>query len=545
VKGDTIDLAVTMDKVEMVRKVKVSDLSSADRAKLLPPLAPEGPVESLAAAVMKLMKGAEDHAGAKRVLANAGESALATHYRGKLDAEAGSERELAAAKAWKDLAASADAATLSKTRKKEVSDALEAFQKAYGETKFAADHQEAIAAVQAKVKDESASSNRVTAQRLVLWNLRGSGSLYYTSSVRGTTRADVALYLGDRLIWQARSLPVKWKSGSNASTELPLPRLEFDRLRVFVTNYTGFSGGFSEIQVFKGTENIARGRAVSASDFQAEGAPSKAFDGKTKTATSYSNLDGWVMPNREKHGWIEIDFSKPAQKAAPAPEKGAEEKGAAPSHVPSGAWRTPLEGEMRREGAGSVSLTGPGTGDLGGAIAVPGADPGSAFDIRGRIRREGPYGGFVLGYDEETQKYIGFYSRKDDGVDVYKYEGGKRTMWKHVEDVSIREGWQSFQIKQRGREITISVGEKSHTLHLPEDWPAGGRRVGQLTHNKYTVEVRDVKHESAEKERDEKREPAEKKRDVKRESVERRREGERRSPRHKLRRKERKEREEK
>ena len=152
VKKGVIDLIITLDRVEMVRKLKVSDLSEQDRAKILPRLNPQGTEELLAAGILKLTAGVKDGPAAKAFLSAAGDSMLALRYRDKARKAIGDKNEMAATKAWQDIAGMVRGDEIPESRKAAVRSAIEGFQAKYGQTEFATDHLKEMAALLAKTK---------------------------------------------------------------------------------------------------------------------------------------------------------------------------------------------------------------------------------------------------------------------------------------------------------------------------------------------------------------------------------------------------------
>jgi hypothetical protein len=302
---------VKLDKVEMVRKIKISALSEEDQAKLRPPFKPQGPVESLAAALTKLIKGTEDHKAAEQLLAGAGESKLALHYRGMVVTRQEDTGQRVAETAWGEIAKRAEDQNLTEKETKDLLKALADFTKAHGESTFAAEHKQEIATLSDRLSTKEA--DYVTADRLVLWNLSIGEGDYYYYAYRGTTKADVFLFLKGKVVAHRPEVKVNWRSSTSLSTEVQLPaNTAFDRIQIHVTNWTGLGGGFTEIQVFKGDKNLAQGRASNASDSDPNGNFSRATDGEiARDMVS----QGWMLPARGK-GWIELDFSKPAPKPA-------------------------------------------------------------------------------------------------------------------------------------------------------------------------------------------------------------------------------------
>ena len=99
-------------------------------------------------------------------------------------------------------------------------------------------------------------SNQVSETTLVIWN----GDLRLNDGFMSTV-ADVSLRSnGGSVLWEKKSVAV-----SSSNTVVRLPNIDFARVRITVTRWTGSGGGLSEVEVLKGGENVALGCKVNAS----------------------------------------------------------------------------------------------------------------------------------------------------------------------------------------------------------------------------------------------------------------------------------------
>ncbi|GMV82020.1 MAG: hypothetical protein AMXMBFR7_32040 [Planctomycetota bacterium] len=109
VRADAVVLDAQMRGANLELPVKLSDLAEAERAKFIPKLDPQGPAEQVAAAILKLKKGAEDAPGARALLEAASASPLAAHYLAKVKALELGAKGMAAEAALKEFLAKAEA----------------------------------------------------------------------------------------------------------------------------------------------------------------------------------------------------------------------------------------------------------------------------------------------------------------------------------------------------------------------------------------------------------------------------------------------------
>lgn len=149
----------------------------------------------------------------------------------------------------------------------------------------------------------------VLAEELVIWNTHDRK--YQTS---GMTKCNIALKLGNVIVWQKKDLKLNWRRRGKSPTIIALPKRRFDRVRIDVLKEELRFGGLSEIEVVSKGINLARGRPVDASDFHG-------LDYNPRTVTDGVNhsfaLGGyWVLPEKQT-GWIEVDLAGP-RTATPA-----------------------------------------------------------------------------------------------------------------------------------------------------------------------------------------------------------------------------------
>lgn len=157
----------------------------------------------------------------------------------------------------------------------------------------------------------------VTADRIVIWNQHNGN---YND--RGTTSFNLRLFRRGAEVWKQEAATLPWTSGQDANLSIPLPSVRFDRLRVEVDAWQGTGGGLSEIEVFQGEHNLARGCPTESSDFWGRAKrvfpmfpPSRVTDGVSSSAAA--NVGYWLLPDATK-GWVEIDLAAPT----PADGKG-------------------------------------------------------------------------------------------------------------------------------------------------------------------------------------------------------------------------------
>ena len=158
------------------------------------------------------------------------------------------------------------------------------------------------AVLEAERKSVSLSS----IDRIVLWNQHNSDS-----HNTGTLECNVILFRDGKSVWAVKRVRVPWERNLAKSIALKVPRVKADRCRVEVTRIYRDAGGFAEVQIFSGKENIALGAPVTASAPYGIDDPrtcDKITDGILSSAKH--RVGYWLTKLGDPTGWAEIDLSK-------------------------------------------------------------------------------------------------------------------------------------------------------------------------------------------------------------------------------------------
>ncbi len=147
----------------------------------------------------------------------------------------------------------------------------------------------------------------VFAEAVVIWNTHNG-----KARDRGTLMCNLLLRSGGTTIWHKDKIKVPWHNSVDPRVIVKIPKLQFDALRIEVTDAVNGNGGLSEIEVYSAGKNIARGlpattSATVVSQKKHENfAPSNVTDGITQS--TQLGVGYWILPSNTL-GWIEIDFS--------------------------------------------------------------------------------------------------------------------------------------------------------------------------------------------------------------------------------------------
>jgi len=159
---------------------------------------------------------------------------------------------------------------------------------------------------------QAAPTPGIRADRVVIWNTHNGAA-----RDRGTKRCNLVLYRGRQLVWQQTGIRVPWDGVVDGTYETPLPNLEFDRMRIELTDLAGPAGaGLGEVEVYRGSENIARKATPTSSLTFPNGYPNERFsalninDGITNSDTLGG---GSLILVDIAHGWVELQWTAPAK----------------------------------------------------------------------------------------------------------------------------------------------------------------------------------------------------------------------------------------
>jgi serine/threonine protein kinase/S1-C subfamily serine protease/peroxiredoxin len=150
-------------------------------------------------------------------------------------------------------------------------------------------------------------SEGTTADRVVLWN-----QFNPPHNDRGTTACTLRLMRLGTEVWSQSEIALPWEANQDRSATIELPQVAFDCLRVEVDAWHGSGGGLSEVQVFRGEENIARFcPVIDSRSIGNDYGPEKLTDG---ILTPRHPARGYWLLVDSTPGWIEIDLSSAGTK---------------------------------------------------------------------------------------------------------------------------------------------------------------------------------------------------------------------------------------
>lgn len=163
--------------------------------------------------------------------------------------------------------------------------------------------------------------------RVVLWNEHNSS---FNNS--GTQRCNVILLRDGGEVWRQNGVRVQWTPGRDLSTEVSVPKVNADTVRVEVLARIGNSGGLAEVEVYSGDQNLARDCPARASAENANDRRTAACLTDGNTSSEIHEVGYWLLPDGQE-GWAEIDLKPPARYGSrlaggkSGREKGSREKG--------------------------------------------------------------------------------------------------------------------------------------------------------------------------------------------------------------------------
>ncbi len=141
----------------------------------------------------------------------------------------------------------------------------------------------------------------VIADEVVLWNTHNA---HVNNS--GAKVVDLRLLRNHEQVWSQNQIEFPWEEDHDHSLSIQLPTIEFDAVRVSVTEPVVHSG-LGEIEILRDGENIALGCPTRTSSFHGHGTrPSRVVDGVRISNIHYTGY--WLGAN-PGNDWIEVDVS--------------------------------------------------------------------------------------------------------------------------------------------------------------------------------------------------------------------------------------------
>lgn len=134
---------------------------------------------------------------------------------------------------------------------------------------------------------------------IVIWN-----TYHSDAADRGTDKMNVVLLKDGKEVWKRTGMRLPWEIGKDTKSSVVVPRMDFDTIRIEITEYHHAGGGLAEVQVFRDGKNIALGEKVEVSGFHGGSFKGElVVDGVT---TSKNRRQGyWLLPDRTE-GWLMI-----------------------------------------------------------------------------------------------------------------------------------------------------------------------------------------------------------------------------------------------
>jgi len=167
------------------KKVKIADLTDAQRKKLFPPFVPQTDPQRLAVCYTKLAKGSQDFTGAVEQLLLSPDYPLTAHCRGLADKVRGDKEKILAEAAapafWGEIQTRASLSKLTDADAKTLNEKIAKFDKECGGTDFYATIKDKLDAVKAKIA-------KMTAQNLVINGDFEKGPESWERDKRGGTK---------------------------------------------------------------------------------------------------------------------------------------------------------------------------------------------------------------------------------------------------------------------------------------------------------------------------------------------------------------------
>jgi len=213
--------------------------------------------------------------------------------------------------------------------------------------------------------------------KVVIWNTHDG-----RHNTSGTLECSVVLLQTDKPVWRVDKVAVPWQRNTDTSVAVDVPARPFNRIRVEITKWQGYSGGLAEIEVWQAGRNIAAGkpaRASAAADRRTM--PAAVTDGITTSSAYKSGY--WLLPDN-RAGWVEVHLARPEYRQLVRARVSA---------------RTPWQGVLKVAAGDVIDITATGTwraapdilADADGGRTAGGNERGKfgeRFYLQGRLGKE-------------------------------------------------------------------------------------------------------------------------------------------------------------
>jgi hypothetical protein len=144
----------------------------------------------------------------------------------------------------------------------------------------------------------------VAADKLLVWNCNN-----HQWKDRGMLSCNVELRLAGEVVWSQSGIPLDWSPDEETATSIGLPKIKFDAVRLETGSFFMLGSGLCEIEVLRGTTNLARGKPAIASGTHRDAPPPTALtDGVKDSSAKMSGY--WLGPDQQR-AWVEVQVATP------------------------------------------------------------------------------------------------------------------------------------------------------------------------------------------------------------------------------------------
>jgi hypothetical protein len=162
-----------------------------------------------------------------------------------------------------------------------------------------------------------------------------------------------------------------------------------------------------------------------------------------------------------------------------------------PRTLQAAEWLTPSGGTFTKDDS-SFTLTGPGTGSAGAAMAVLASPMPARYTVTGELLVSGSYGGFLLA-GSDAGAGLSIYSINGGRTDAYVHANPsqRRRVVHQTTEAWPKDRWVPFSLTFDGKTAQLVIdGAQPKVIQVPED--ATGDRFGLIVYHRSTISVRSL-----------------------------------------------------
>ena len=160
-----------------------------------------------------------------------------------------------------------------------------------------------------------------------------------------------------------------------------------------------------------------------------------------------------------------------------------------PKAVDAKKWIAPMGGVIETYG-NQIILAGHGKGDCANAIAILDQPVPKNCKITGEMKRQGPFSGFVVGYNPKTKNFLDMYSDNGTSTAWFHENLTRRGIGRFNLAFPPQDTYEQFTIEINPRSVTFKFDKSKATVEIPKG--IDGDRFGISIYGGSVMQIRNL-----------------------------------------------------